>query len=52
MNISIKIDQEKFRTRKSLVVAKKEPSEKSKKNKKKIIGYKQDGHYFVAVTKE
>lgn len=53
-NISIAIDKNKFRTRKSLITPKDEPSEKSKKDGLKIIGYKQeqDGHYFVPILEE
>lgn len=52
MKRTIKIDQKKFQSRSSLVTPKKnEPTIELKKNAQKIIGYKQEGHYFVAIMK-
>lgn len=53
MKVVIKVDPTKFQSRHSLVAPKKnEPTTESKQNAKKIIGYKQEGGYFVAVIKE
>lgn len=53
MKVAIKVDRTKFQSRFSLVTPKKnEPTAESKQNVQKIIGYKQEGGYFVAVIKE
>ncbi len=51
MNIYINIDSTQFKSRASLVKAKQtKPSTDALKKAKKIIGYKQKGHYMVALT--
>lgn len=53
MKVVIKVDPTKFQPRHSLVAPKKnEPTAESKQNAQKIIDYKQEGGYFVAVIKE
>ena len=53
MKIAIKVDRKTFQSRCSLVEPKRnEPTAESKQNAQKIIGYKQEGSYFVAVIKK
>lgn len=53
MKVAIKVDRKTFQSRSSLFAPKKnEPTTKSKQSAQKIIGYQQEGHYFVAVIKE
>ena len=53
MNIYINIDSTQFKSRASLVKAKQtKPSTDALKKAKEIIGYKQEGHYMVALTKD
>ncbi|MCT8609189.1 hypothetical protein [Glaesserella parasuis] len=53
MKIAIKAERHTFKTRTSLVAPKKnEPTAESQQKAQKIIGYQQEGHYFVAIVKE
>lgn len=50
---AIKVDRKAFYSRQSLVAPKKnEPTAESKQNAHNIIGYRQEGHYFVALIPE
>lgn len=51
--MNIYIDSTQFKPRASLVKAREtEPSIDALRKAKKIVGYKQEGHYMVALTKE
>lgn len=52
MQITIKPDRSAFKTRSSLVMSKKQPHEDSIKTAKKIIGYKREGDYFIAILED
>lgn len=53
MKSAIKVDRKTFQSRASLVAPKKnEPTAESKQNAQKIVGYQQEGGYFVAVIKD
>lgn len=53
MKVAIKVDRKIFQSRSSLVKPKKnEPTAESMQNAQEIIGYKQEGQYFVAIIKE
>ncbi len=53
MKIAIKVERNTFQSRSALVSPKKsEPAEKSKQSVQKIIGYKQEGSYFVAIKQD